>query len=46
MWPDNAKYVGKYESGKKHGEGTFTWADGATYKGEFTNNNIEGKGVY
>jgi len=27
MWPDGAKYIGKYENGKKHGEGTFVWAD-------------------
>ena len=45
-WPDEAKYEGNYEFGKKHGIGTFKWADKSTFIGEFYNNNIHGKGVY
>jgi hypothetical protein len=32
--------------GKKHGDGTFSWADGSSYKGQFNNNLIEGIGLY
>lgn len=46
IWPDGAKFSGKYKKGKKEGKGLFIWGDGSKYKGDFHNNNIDGKGVY
>ena len=31
-------YVGEWKDGKKHGQGTFTYADAAKYIGEFKDN--------
>ena len=33
-WGNGDKYVGKYQDGKRHGQGTITWADGQ-YVGEW-----------
>ena len=27
-WPDGSKYVGEYNNGNHHGQGTYTFADG------------------
>jgi hypothetical protein len=33
-WPGH-KYVGEYRNGKRHGQGTYTWADGRVEKGKW-----------
>jgi hypothetical protein len=44
VWPDGAKYEGKYKEGKKDGKGKLTFADGSYYEGEFSTNEICGFG--
>ena len=40
-------YVGELKDGKKHGQGTFTWADGGTkYVGAWQDNEMNGEGTY
>lgn len=39
-------YTGDFLDGKKHGEGTYTWADSSTYTGSFENDMRHGQGVY
>ena len=34
------KYVGEYKDGKRHGQGTLTFADGTVYKGIFEKNEL------
>lgn len=46
IWPDGAKYEGKYHLGKKHGKGRIQFADGSIYEGEFHENAINGYGKY
>lgn len=43
---EKATYEGDYNnSGKRHGEGTLTWANGDVYKGWFKNGFMEGRGT-
>ena len=44
-YPDNSRYIGQWENGKKHGQGTFTYADGATFVGRFENDQRK-EGIY
>ena len=39
-------FQGKYEKGKKQGQGKYVWKDGSYYEGDFKADNIEGEGVY
>lgn len=39
-------YLGTFESGKRHGQGVYTWANGEMYIGEFDSNDRTGYGVY
>jgi hypothetical protein len=41
-----AKYVGEWKDGKKHGQGTLTWANGRKYVGEFKDGKYHGKGTF
>jgi len=50
-WNDRARYVGAWENGKMHGQGTFTYAindkkSRMKYEGEWKNNNKHGQGTY
>ncbi len=41
------KYVGEFKDGKKHGQGTFTYANGDKYVGEFKDGYTKhGQGTY
>ena len=43
----NDTYVGQVDPlGRKHGQGTYTWASGAKYVGELKVNNFHGQGTY
>jgi hypothetical protein len=44
--PDGAKYVGKWQDGKRHGQGTMTYPDGAKYVGEWQDGKRHGQGTY
>ena len=37
---DGSKYVGEFKDGKRHGQGTFTWADGRVEKGIWKNDEL------
>jgi len=37
---NEAKYVGEFKKGKRHGHGTLTFPDGEKYVGEFENNKL------
>ncbi len=40
------EYIGQQNSkGKRHGQGTLTYADGATYTGEFKDGGVNGQGT-
>ncbi len=41
-----SRYTGRFVSGKRNGEGVFTWNDGSVYKGTFTDGKLSGKGTY
>ena len=38
------KYVGEFKNGKRHGQGTYTWADGEKYVGEWKDGKYHGQG--
>ena len=40
------KYVGEWKDGKKHGQGTNTFADGYKYVGEFKDGIRHGQGTF
>ena len=40
------KYVGEYKYGKRHGQGTLTYANGYKYIGEFRDGKRHGQGTY
>lgn len=40
----DAKYKGRWTSGKMHGSGRLEWTDGKVYIGQFSNNQIHGFG--
>ena len=46
--PDGGQsvYEGEWRNGKKHGQGTYTWADGARYEGEWAYGRAHGYGTY
>lgn len=37
-------YVGEWENGKRHGQGTYTWASGGTYVGQWKKGDMHGTG--
>jgi hypothetical protein len=39
-------YIGEYKDGKRHGQGTFTWADGTKYVGQYKDDKRHGQGTY
>ena len=39
-------YEGNFRKGRKHGQGTFTWADGGRYEGQFYEGKKQGRGAY
>ena len=43
-WGSGEKYVGEWQDGKMHGQGTYTW-DGGKYVGEHKNHKADGKGT-
>ena len=45
-FPDGSKYVGEVKNGKRHGQGTYTWADGGKYVGEYKDGKQHGQGTY
>ncbi|XP_072312823.1 radial spoke head 10 homolog B-like [Eucyclogobius newberryi] len=40
------QYIGNFQHGQRHGQGTFYYADGAVYEGEWRNNRKHGKGKF
>jgi hypothetical protein len=42
---NGSKYVGRWKSGKQHGQGTLTYADGEKYVGGFKNGLHHGNGT-
>ena len=40
------KYVGEHKDGKKHGQGTYTYASGDKYVGEYKDGKYHGQGTY
>ncbi|MEM7106454.1 MAG: caspase family protein [Bacteroidota bacterium] len=42
----NEKYVGEFQNGKMHGQGTYYWADGSKYVGGWMFNKRHGKGTH
>ena len=36
-FPNGHSYVGTWQDGRMHGEGTYFWKDGSEYDGEFRN---------
>jgi len=45
-YDNGAQYVGHMKNGKRHGEGTYTWADGAKYVGAWKGGKQNGEGTY
>ena len=43
---NDAKYIGEFKDGKRHGQGTLTFANGDQYVGEFRHNQYWGKGTF
>ena len=43
---DGSKYVGEWKDGKRHGQGTSTWASGAKYVGEYKDGKEHGHGTH
>ena len=39
-WGDGDKYVGEWKDGKKHGQGTYTYASGKENKGYYMNSDF------
>lgn len=46
IWPDGAKYEGKWRNNKAHGKGKFWHADGDVFDGEWKEDKAHGRGVY
>jgi len=42
---DGKKYEGEWKDGKKHGQGTLTWANGSKYEGEWKDGKRHGQGT-
>ena len=43
--PDESKYVGQFEDGKRNGQGEATYSDGSKYKGKWADDLPNGQGV-
>jgi len=43
---NGSRYVGEWEDGKKHGQGTYTYPDGGKYEGEWKDGKENGQGTY
>lgn len=43
-FPNGHSYVGTWQDGRMHGEGTYFWKDGSEYDGEFRSGVMTGKG--
>ena len=46
MWNDGRKYVGEFQDGMRHGQGTYTMSDGSNYTGQWEGSMPNGEGVY
>ena len=44
-WNGGEKYIGQWDNGKFHRQGTFTWTNGQEYKGEFKFGEKDGLGT-
>ncbi|MDB4089815.1 hypothetical protein N9540_00945 [Gammaproteobacteria bacterium] len=42
-YPDGENYVGEFKDGKRHGQGTYTYANGEVVKGLWENGKFKGK---
>ena len=40
------KYVGEWNNGNMHGQGTFTYSNGDIYEGELKDNKMHGQGTF
>ena len=40
------QYIGEFKDGKKHGQGTLTYANLDNYVGEYKDDKIHGQGIY
>ena len=45
-WPDGSRYDGEWLAGKRHGEGTFTFAKGGRYAGMWADDERDGRGTF
>ena len=45
-WGDGSAYVGEWLSGKRHGQGIFTFSSGDVYEGRWAMDKFEGHGKY
>jgi hypothetical protein len=45
MITETGEYVGPFDDGEMHGNGTFKWFDGKVYVGEFERGELHGAGV-
>jgi len=43
---NGSRYVGEWEDGKKHGQGTYTYSDGPKYVGEYKDDKKHGQGTF
>ena len=43
---EKEKYIGEWENGKYHGQGTLTFSNGEKYVGEFKDGGKDGQGTY
>ena len=46
MWPDGAKYEGRWKNNMLDGKGRFEYANGDMYNGDWSKNKACGKGKY
>jgi hypothetical protein len=45
VYHNGTSYSGRWEKGKQHGRGTFTFAQGDNYSGEWEAGKMHGKGT-
>jgi hypothetical protein len=46
IYSNGDTYVGEWKDGKRHGQGTYTWACGNKYVGRWVYNKQHGQGIY